>query len=297
MENLKFISLTLSCFFMIASPGFAMGGSADQTAQASPTQSMQEAQKDLNQAAAEFNQAKGSQQQTRQAPLSEVLNPPAPVASNQPQPPQTNPALQGSPETGYAGTWTEPNGDVVTSVIAPRPPQNQSQNYPMIIEPQVSGGNYYPSYDNNGYPGTSAPSQWPTTPDNPGYTTGNGQYIPYPGWMPPYPGQPYPGFNPYPGMNYPPGYWHPNTPYVNQPMYPGPNLPPNFNPSYRPLVPPAQPPANPPANNPGSLMQPGQAPNPMPNLPLAPAGNTWHNSPFAPHPSGGMFGPGPRGRF
>lgn len=302
---------------LLCSPAFsaAMGGTSGNSAQAAsaPDSGMQQAQQELNQAAAEFNQAEkqSANQQTKQTPLSEALS--APQAQTQDTGNQKDPrnqALQGSPATGYAGTWTDPaTGDIMTSVIAPAPQPSQ-QNYPMIIEPQVAGGSWYGSAQNDW-------QQWPTSPDNPGYPPyggqnygNNGQNAPYPGWMPPYPGQPYPGFNPYPGMNYPPGWWagqqsgrppfnpnyRPLVPPQHQPNQPG-NWPqqPGYNPG-QPGFNPGQPPV---ANNPGSLWNPGagfpgNSMQPAPGapavqpLPMRPSGNTWNNSTTRQHQ--GVFG-------
>ena len=323
MKKTLFLYMFLG-LLTFAGPSHAMGGAADasQTAQ-TPEAAMKAAQQDLKQAAEDFSagQKTAQGQVNGQTPLSEALNAGQNGASaNASQPDPRNQALQGSPETGYAGTWTDPaTGDVITSVISPTPPP-PTQNYPMVIEPQVSGGNYYGGssgvYERNW-------SQWPTSPDNPGYPSyGNQQNPPqgqhYPGWMPPYPGQPYPGFNPYPGMNYPPGWWQHQAP---GPGYHG-NFPPqgNFNPNYRPLTPP-QPPAQGgpgsmqpswpaqnrppsgamqpawPGNNPGAtgnggLWQPGMTPPAaptQPQLPMRPGGHTWGN----PGPGQGM----PRGAF
>lgn len=222
-------------FFVLSTPGYA-ATSNSQTGNGA-MESMQEAQQELNQAGKEFSkQASAPGQSTNQKPFSEALS--EQQNATIPETVQRDPreqALQGSPETGYAGTWTDPaTGDVITSVIAPAPRPDQNQNYPIIIEPQVSGGNYGGNYNQNW-------SQWQTSPDNPGYPdnyayTGRQRHSSnqhYPGWMPPYPGQPYPGFNPYPGMNYPPGWWQ-HQGNANW----GSNGPNNFHPGYRPLTPP-----------------------------------------------------------
>lgn len=283
-----------------------------------------QAQKELNQAAAEFEKeaARGFQQngQTSWSQASEATpeNQPAPRRESNP----ANGALQGSPETGYAGTWTDPaNGDVVTTVIAPKPPVQNSQNYPIIVEPQINPGGYggYSAYGMNPY--TGGWSNWQTSYDNPGYPPQSPPYNqpPPPGWHAPYPGQPYPGFNPYP---YPfpqpyPGYehgsWGPSP--ALPPGAPG-SMPPPFNPNYRPLRP---------GHNQGSIWQPGMTPpasgaNPPmgsmpPNgrppqggaapgmgmppsgaqpLPLRPSGQSWNNSAQGGRP-GGIFGPRTRG--
>lgn len=128
-------------------------------------------------------------------------------------------ALQGSPETGYSGTWTDPaNGDIITSVIAPtpQPTYGQSQNYPIIIEPQVSewGSSNWNSGSSDSTGWQSDWPQWEGYPGNPGY-----------------PVPPMPGSHP----------WHRPQPSVRpMPIPPGapPNYPePPFPPGYRPLRP------------------------------------------------------------
>lgn len=135
-------------------------------------------------------------------------------------------ALQGSPETGYAGTWTDPeNGDIITSVIAPRPPaQTNGNSYPLYIAPSIGSWNSDSDYSgwSGGYP------SWPVTPDNPGYGTP----------VPPPP----------PGPGYPP----PAGPGFGNNFYPYPHPPQDFNPGYRPLRPGPPPGApRPGGNNPG----------------------------------------------
>lgn len=275
-----------------------------------------QAEKELNQAAAEFEKeaAKGFQQngQTSWSQASQA------TPGNQAVPSQqSNPAagaLQGTPETGYAGTWTDPaNGDVVTTVIAPKPPVQNGQNYPIIVEPQINPGAYggYGGYGENPY--TGGWSNWPTSYDNPGYPPQSPPYNqpPPPGWHAPYPGQPYPGFNPYP-YPYPqpyPGYEHGSWggPPMLPPGSPG-SMPPPFNPNYRPLRP---------GQNQGSIWHPGMMPPPqgarppmgwqparppqgsnapaaMPPLPLRPSGQSWNNSSQGARP-GGIFGNHARG--
>lgn len=128
-------------------------------------------------------------------------------------------AYQGSPETGYSGTWTDPaTGDIITSVIAPAPQQayGQMQNYPIIIEPQVSGMSWDGSSSSQWQPGSNSgwQSGWPQWPGHPGDN----------GYPPPPPPANMPGMMPSPGMGQLPGYI-PNNP-----------LPP-FAPGYRPLRP------------------------------------------------------------
>lgn len=327
MKKLIIYSFTIValCFFLDSycdaaneSQGGFMNGAQSEFAQA---------QKELDQAAREFekeaDQVSRGWQQNGQTSWSQAST--ATPESQQAPQRQATPAesaLQGSPETGYAGTWTDPaNGDVVTTIIAPKPPVQNSQNYPIIVEPQV-----------NGYGGQSPYtgwSNWPTSPDNPGYPSswpGAGQNPPYnqpppPGWHPYYPGQPYPGFNPYP-YPYPqpyPGYGHGS--WGGQPMLPpGPGSnPPPFNPNYRPLRPaqgnngslwqpgmtPAFPGGQPPQpgqpggvpGNPSQGWRPPQANNPapsVPSLPLAPAGQGWNRPAQPSGGGGGLFSP--RGR-
>lgn len=271
-----------------------------------------QAEKELNQASQEFQKeadqiSKGLQQNGETSWSQASTAVPGQTPASPPADPRAN-ALQGSPQTGYAGTWTDPaTGDVITSVIAPTaPPVQNSQNYPIIVEPQING-----NYGQSGQNSATGWTQWPTSPDNPGYPP---QSVPYnqpppPGWHPYYPGQPYPGFNPYP-YPYPqpyPGYENGSfTPPAYVPGIPGSSFPP-INPNYRPLrptppppsttggiwqpgmIPPGQPGSVPPT---GSMTTPGHTqPIPsMPSMPLAPAGQSWHSSPFAPRPQGGMFG-------
>lgn len=323
-KNMNFAAIV--CFlglltFFASSSGPALG------AEENPVMEMRQAARELQQAGQEFSSGQGKTDAQRNGATTassasqqagQTTQGAGEAAKNDPR----DQALQGSPETGYAGTWTDPaNGDIVTSVIAPVPqPSQNNQNYPIIIEPQVSGGGYSGSYNGyNAYNGWNNGPQWPTTPDNPGYppSTGTG---PYPGYQPYYPGQPYPGYNPYPGMAIPypgynpaPGYPYPMPPFAGH--HPGWRPPANFHPGYRPLRPhpnpgvqpgnpgmhpgnPGFPPgnpggANPPQNpNPGGLWNPGNAPQPpaMRPLPMRPAGNSWHASPFSGPARGGLFG-------
>lgn len=159
---------------------------------------------------------------------------------------------------GYMGTYVDPdNGDIVTSVIAPtRRNQNQDyQNYPIIIEPDVSGwgNNWNNGWNNSGWAGPHGPGQ-----QVPGY--------PYP--------PAYPGFQP---SGQVPGYPFPPSP----PGY-GPAPPPPNGPNYAPSLPgQGNPPGNP--NNPGGLMPP--VPPPGPGFGPGPA----INPPVPPKPN---FGPG-----
>lgn len=231
---------------------------------AAASKAMQDAEKDFNQAERDFNQAmQGSGTQTTSTRSWSDMSSASTSASamtNPSNPNNTvNPALQGSPETGYAGTWTDPaTGDIITSVIAPTPQNTQnSQNYPIIIEPNVG------SWDNSGNNGViwggGLNPQWPTTPDNPGWSNNPGFQPPYPSPNPPYP--PAMGI---PGQNY----------------YPSPPLPPNFHPGYRPLNPPKPVIGNRPPFN------PGMTPPPPP-----PPGGNWGSGPSNSFPNQG-WGPG-----
>lgn len=168
-------------------------------------------------------------------------------------------AIQGSPETGYAGTWTDPaTKDTITTVIAPIP-QTYQQEYPVIIEPQVYPGNW------SGSGGTSAwgSGNWNSGWDNqsthwpqwPGYP-GDSGYLPppppppahfnnsrpnmrppqhfNPGFAPSFPPPQHPGYRPLRPNN--PSIWHPNQPGFHpgmpggQPPFGGPGNKPGFNP-------------------------------------------------------------------
>lgn len=202
------------------------------------------------------------------------------------------PQLQGSPETGYAGTWTDPaNGDIVTTVIAPRPQQNSYPSQPIIVQPDVDGWNY--AQNNGGYL-----PQWPVAPGNPGY----------------------PGTPPaqYPGGSMPPQYYpQPGPSYF-------PHLPSGVQPGYRPLRPTQRPPsASLPGQNPAGNMPPTPEYNipgwkPFPpsgnQAPMYPAGGPtpptpeynipgWKpfppsgNQAYPPRPFNGMRPPMPRGAY
>lgn len=201
--------------------------------------------------AKEDKAAHNSAQKNGRMSWSEANNPQTATQQAQPQN-QADPrsqALQGSPETGYSGTWRDPaTGDIITSVIAPRPPQGQNyQNYPIVVEPNVGGdwgysGGGYDTGWNGGYP------QWPVGPENPGYG-------PFPGPVPPGPMPPPP-----------PPMQMPNASNGFMPLPP----PPDFNPGYRPLRPQpgGQPwqPGNPGVPKPPQWGQPGFNPG-MPGQP------------------------------
>ncbi len=262
-----------------------------------PASEMQAAEKDFDKAAGEF--ANGAQRTTRRS-FSETAGAQGAAMPNQAtgQRDPRQEALQGSPATGYSGTWTDPaTGDIITSVIAPTPPQNQSQNYPMIIEPQVApdwngngwGNNGYNPGWGGGWQGNGQGPQWPSPGD--------------PGYLPP-PPPPHGGWHQ--------GSWH--NPSYHPGYYPSPKPPANFNPNYRPLRPnrppqAAQPgqgnwlpgmggqPSRPPANgsiwNPGNNMwggQPPMAPPPGMNPGMHPGMNPGHwgggRPPMGPPPGG-----------
>lgn len=227
---------------------------------------MQGAEKDFNQAEKDFNQAMQSNGAQKTGTLS-WSDAAAPASTGNSVKPKSmtdpaNPSLYGSPETGYAGTWTDSTtGDIITSVIAPTPPATQNtQNYPIIVEPNVGNWNSYEGGSgwSGGYP------QWPVSPDNPGYGT-------YP------PASPQPPYSPPPFTGNP-----------GQNFYPSPPLPENFHPGYRPLRPQwshngQYPPPNPvpgvqpPQNNWGNW-QPGWNGNPaFPNQGQNPSQGNWNN--------------------
>lgn len=284
--------------FLLASPGSASGVVAATVA--SP---LSEAEADLHAAEKQFEQAEkqfetptsgkeikegkaanNPAQKNGRMSWSEVNNPQAgtQVQPQHPVDPRTQ-ALQGSPETGYAGTWRDPvTGDIITSVIAPRPIQGQNyQNYPIIVEPNVGGdwgysGGGYDTGWNGSYP------QWPVSPENPGYG-------PYPSSMPP-------------GSMPPPPMQMPNASNGFMPLPP----PPDFNPSYRPLRPhlggmPWQPGINPGGQKPPMWGYPGQKPpqwgqpsNPeMPSQPGSTRPPQWGQPGFNPGmPNQPGFNPG-----
>lgn len=281
---------------------------------------MKAAEKQFDQAAGQMarGQAPKSDVQSNGAmPLSEAqkgIQPPSSVNTGPADPDNTN--LHGSPSTGYAGTWKDPaTGDIITSVIAPQPAQAQSQDYPIIVSPQV--GSWGSSYSGDWDSGNWNPGNW-----NPGWQGGyQGPWQGYPGNNG-YPPPPPPGWNGLPpnsGIGGPttwPGY------LPTHPVYPHPPFPPNgYNPHYRPLKPgPPQhafpggprPPQNgfpganpppPPSGFPGGVKPPQNGfpgPNPPPPSPgnngslWRPGGNLWHGPGSAtPPPPANGFQPGP----
>lgn len=221
---------------------------------------------------------------------------------------------------GYAGTWKDPEtGDIITSVIAPRRPQEQTQQPPIYIAPQIDPqwpGGYatsgWPGGSNGGwqqggnsgwnngwqpapppgapYPGQNFPGQpYPGQP-SPGY--GPGQNPPGQAMPGPYPpGQPYPGQQPgqnYPGQNFPgqpsPGQYPPGQGYPAQ-AAPGLTPPPAAQPGFRP---PQQPERPAPGGLPLPDMQPPQGATPPPAPPGAPSasGGAWQGTNPGWQPSG-----------
>lgn len=89
---------------------------------------------------------------------------------------------------GFAGTWRDPEtGDIITSVIAPRPPQQPNWGAPLIVAPQV-----YPGYSNQPNPPGPPPRPYP------GHGSGSVPPWQQPGWQNPRPpqGQMPPGWRP-----------------------------------------------------------------------------------------------------
>lgn len=284
--------LALLIWINMGSARAAETGAEDITA---ASQAMQGAEKDFQRAEEDFRNAVNANaaQTTATMPLSGMnaqtsttyagTGAGAAASSAQTMAGTASPVLQGSPETGYAGTWTDPrNGDIITSVIAPTPRQSQNYGqYPIIIEPNIGSWN---SSGGSGSNWSGNNPQWPTTPDNPGWGTSPGSnFAPA---SPPPPPPPFTG----PG-NYPAG----------GNFYPSPPLPPNFHPGYRPLYPPApghwqnpggpggasRPPSIPPGvfpAHPGGGWNSGSIPNIMPgiNQGLNPATNPDMITPIIP---------------
>ncbi len=100
---------------------------------------------------------------------------------------------------GFAGTWRDPeSGDIITSVIAPRPPQQPDWDSPLIVAPQV-----YPGCNNQSNPPGPPPRPHPCPPGPPPRPypgPGPGSVPPWqqPGWQNPRPpqGQMPPGWRP-----------------------------------------------------------------------------------------------------
>ena len=273
----------IALFVLHSGPSLAMAATPETSARPSwqstpPPLDEENPQAALNQANKRFQKAEEDFSAAEKREANAALNQasksiPAPSAANPESPSVQQPAqtqdpreqaLQGSPETGYAGTWKEPGtGDIITSVIAPTAPSTSSQyqNYPIIVEPQVSGTNWSGSGngwsdESNGW--NSSWPQWPGYPGNNGYPV----YPPSSSSSSPYPG---------------PGHWRP---YPQPPMHPPFNPQPPFPPGYRPLRP----------MHPGSggvAGTPGVMPNPeFPSNPVMPPSG---QNPFPPN-----SGPGPQ---
>lgn len=287
-------------------------------------QEIKHAESDLaNPAATQQEQAKQNApgQTAKKKTLPEVQRSPVVISTVVPNPadPRAQ-ALQGTPETGYAGTWKDPaTGDIITSVIAPAPRPDNTQTYPMLIEPVVNGSDWYSGSDtwnpilngsNSGWQPSGWP-QWPGYPGDPGYMPPPPPHAPRP--VPPGvpPNQPYnptfpthnpynPSWTPFPPPEHP-GYrpLRPNNPSVWKPGQPGFNP---QNPAWRPAPPPSKPgfghgpypaapawrPNTPPPPNPGfgTSPQPGFRP-----LPMRPGGQTWSGG-FSGSQRPGGLGPG-----
>ncbi len=146
--------------------------------------------------------------------------------------------FQGNSAQGYIGTYRDPaNGDIVTSVIAPKRPVQNQQNYPIIVEPQVTpgtGNGWSGNFGNSGWSGGNWGNGNRFPPAGIGGGSGN-SFLPglrppsppgpvFPPWQkPPYPGQSIPGQNipgqgtpgqnPWPNPGWPPSAgWQPNLP-------------------------------------------------------------------------------------
>lgn len=274
----------MKCFFSFIFCLVAFGSSQAATSPFTEAEaSLNAAEKQFEQAKAAENQAttsgekQGSAQKSGRIPWSSAEKSGQNVQAPETAEEARRQALQGSPETGYAGTWTDPQtGDIITSVIAPTPPaQNNTGSYPIIVEPNVGNWGGYSDYD-AGWSGTYP--NWPVTPDNPGY-----------GGL----------WNGPPPKPFAPPAWSGPT------YYPYPHPPANFHPGYRPLRPGQggnqgwggnwQPGPFPPGNNgqpgafPGGNWQPGNPPsgNWQPGNP--PVGNWQPGSP----PQGGNGQPAP----
>lgn len=156
-------------------------------------------------------------------------------------------------DAGFAGTWRDPaTGDIITSVIAPRRPQEQTQQPPLYIAPQI--GPDWPGGSTGWTPGGNP--GW-----NPGWTPGGN-----PGWNPGWnPGPPPPGLMP--PANPPSG-----PPSVRPPRPPLPSTPPSVD---RPDL---RPPRPPDVTPPGALPLPETPPppgGPRPPAPGADSGMPW----------------------
>lgn len=274
--------------------GQEMRNDVDQDVKAAEKE-MQKAGRELEKAADDFGGMPGVSpaqslktspaQTTSKKPLSNVQRHPVVMSTKSHEDPRGQ-ALQGSPETGYAGTWKDPaTGDIMTSVIAPAPRQdNVQQAYPIIVEPQVSGSGWYqgnsgwaPVWNGSGSGWQQPPGNWPQWPGYPGDS----------GYLPPPPPPPAPNMRPVP-----PGV-PPNQPY--NPDFPTYNP---YNPSWTPFPPPEHPgyrplrPNNPSIWKPGQPWNPGQpGQNTGPGQRPFPSGPGWGQN--TPPPNNNGFNPVP----
>lgn len=207
--------------------------------------------------------------------------PPEPARAAPPRPDATEDAVtirNDAPGSGgFAGTWRDPaTGDIITSVIAPRRPQEQTQQPPIYIAPQIE-----PDWPG----GTSGPQPGGNTGWNPGWTPGGNT-----GWAPGW----NPGWNPGPP---PPGLLPPAVP---------PSAPPSVRPPFRPpqpsppSVPPSpgrpdfRPPRPPDVTTPGALPLPEMpSPPPIQGGTPPPAPGAGAGTPWPPSRWQGTSGPQP----
>ena len=221
---------------------------------------------------------------------------PSDAQSAAPPQPRAQDSLNYAPGyNGFAGTWRDPeNGDIVTSVIAPRPQPAPQDQTPMIIEPQIS-----PGYGGNG-------QGWSGGQPGGVYYVGPGKAFEVPSS---------PAIRPWaPGWNTAPGSgWTPAPPYGSAPSWPsrpgspaggwggngapaGPVPPP-------PVTPPPPNGVMPPAFGNGQGAGSGQAApgwhgpaQPRPNRPASQPGGSWGgngslNGPASPPPPNGVMPP------
>lgn len=220
----------LALFFVLAGHAPAPGATPEATAAQSPRQ----------EAAAAPQAAPGQTAPTQPAPAQPTQNGQDDAIVIRNDAPGYN---------GYAGTWRDPEtGDIVTSVIAPRRPQEQTQQQPIYIAPQIDpnwpgngyGNSGWPSGSNGGWPSGSNGwnngwQQGGNTGWNPGWNMGGA-----PSWRPGMqPGQP--------------GMMPPNRPLPGQ--RPPSQLPPGAGRPPSAMTPP-------PAGQPGQTVQPGLGPQP-----------------------------------
>ncbi|MBD5607484.1 MAG: hypothetical protein HDQ93_01360 [Desulfovibrio sp.] len=271
----KLFNLALTAAFsaiIAAGSALAMAAQSMAPGMENPQADMRAAAEDLEQASRAFSTGAGSAQKSDQMSWSDFSQGkiPAPAqAQHREESAQFTPPLVGSPETGYSGTWTDPaTGDIVTSVIAPVPRQNDlSYSTPIVVQPDIGSWNYSNSYSQNGG------AQWPVAPGNPGYPGSTPNYN-----VPPPP----PQYNPHPGGYYPPHY--PNPPVGVQPGYRPLRPYPGGNPGGGQVSRPPSPPNS--GGNPGNPGQPLPPAQPEYNIPgwkpFPPAGNRPYPGPVQP---------------